>query len=40
MPKLESKADTSYQLQLPKVSFRIVVDEHATLAHKGVKSVS
>jgi hypothetical protein len=40
MPKLESKADTNYQLQLPKVSFRVIDDGQASLSHTGVRSVS
>jgi len=40
MPKLESKADTNYQLQLPKVSFRVVDDGQASISQTGVKSVS
>jgi hypothetical protein len=39
MPKFETKADTSYMLQLPKVSFRIVDDEQASISQTGVKSV-
>jgi hypothetical protein len=40
MPKLETKADTSYMLQLPKVSFRVVDDGQASISQTGVKSVS
>jgi len=40
MPKLETKADTNYMLQLPKVSFRVVDDGQASISHTGVKSVS
>jgi hypothetical protein len=40
MPKLETKADTSYMLQLPKVSFRVADDGQASISQTGVKSVS
>ena len=40
MPKLETKADTNYMLQLPKVSFRVVDDGQASISQTGVKSVS
>jgi hypothetical protein len=40
MPKLETKADTTYMLQLPKVSFRVVDDGQASISQTGVKSVS
>lgn len=40
MPKLESKADTAYQLQLPAVSFRVIDDDKTLLAPAGIRSVS
>ena len=39
MPQLSSAADTKYQLQLPKVSFRVVEDGKSLTLPAGVHSV-